>query len=176
MIQSLMDTQVWNEEFRLIRDQEHFEKVWSIMQKVLMKYVKQYIDNIALSGPFTAMSNYSLFLQKLINNNGKLNEKYHIIFDLDMMDEYGEAVEDFKNHILKKETDVIKNGLLSKSEALNEWKSKFYSVKAQKSMILFIILWILPTIMMKNLMKMLCQQLIRLMKTNLLKWKMEPAT
>lgn len=28
-----MDTQVWNEEFRLIRDQEHFEKVWSIMQK-----------------------------------------------------------------------------------------------------------------------------------------------
>lgn len=132
MIQSLMDTQVWNEEFRLIRDQEHFEKVWSIMQKVLMKYVKQYIDNIALSGPFTAMSNYSLFLQKLINNNGKLNEKYHIIFDLDMMDEYGEAVEDFKNHILKKETDVIKNGLLSKSEALNEWKSKFYSVKAQK--------------------------------------------
>ena len=132
MIQSFMDKQVWNDEFQFMRDQEHFDKVWLIMKPVLTEYVKQYLDDIALSGPASAKGNYSLFLKKLIANNDKLNEKYHELFDLDMMDEYGEAVDDFKAQILKNETDVIRNGLRSKSEALNEWKSKFYSVKAQK--------------------------------------------
>lgn len=132
MLQSLTDTKIWNDEYELMKEQEHFDKVWLIMKPALMDYVKQYIDGIAISGPTSAKGNYNLFLNKLITGNDKLNEKYHEIFDLEMMYEYGEAVDDFKNQILKKECDVIRKTLGSKSESLNEWKSKFYGVKAQK--------------------------------------------
>lgn len=132
MIQSLIDTQIWNDEFQLMRDQKHFDKVWLIMKPKLMGYIKQYLDDISMSGPSSAKGNFSLFLKKLITNNDNLNKKYNELFNIDMMEEYGEDVDGFKSQILKNETDVIRNGLRSKSEALNEWKSKFYGVKPQK--------------------------------------------
>jgi hypothetical protein len=68
---------------------------------------------------------------KQISDNDKLHDKYHSIFDMDAMEEYAEDTEGFKSAVLKKECDVIRKTLSSRTEALKEWKSKFYGCKSQ---------------------------------------------
>ena len=68
----------------------------------------------------------------MIKKNEKLHDKYHEIFDTVVMEEeYADDTQGFKSTILKKEVDVIKNTLNSKSETLNEWKGKFYRCNDQ---------------------------------------------
>jgi len=68
----------------------------------------------------------------MIRKNDRLNEKYIEMFDMDLMEEYSEDTQGFKDVTLKKDCDIIRKTLQSKSEALNEWKKKFYGCKSQQ--------------------------------------------
>lgn len=133
MRQSYMDTDIGRSEFKLLTDQHHFEKVWSIMEPIVRKYVDGYLEGVShykdLNSP---QDSYTTFLSALIKQNDKLHDKYHAIFALDIMEEeYAEDIDGFKGITLKKDCDVIRKTLQSKSEALNEWKAKFYGCKSQ---------------------------------------------
>ena len=134
MIHSQLDTDIWDEEFDLLTDQEHLEKVWSIMLPRVEKYVDDYLEGVSHYLDKTSPAEaYSAFLNELIKKNDKLHDKYHEIFDMDLMEEeYSLDVEGFKSVTLKKECDVIRTALQSKTEALNEWKTKFYGSKSQQ--------------------------------------------
>lgn len=132
MIHSLLDTSVGEQEFKKMNEQGHFEKVWEIMQPELENYSDRFFESITRKNSIIdAKSNFSLYIQELIKSNEKLKEKYDTLFSLDAMEEYESDPDGFKAVILKKDTDVIKNILMSKSKVLNEWKSKFYASKAR---------------------------------------------
>ena len=134
MQQSYLDTDVGKAEFKLIKDHEHFELVWTVMEPIVRRYAEGFIDGISSVMPTGSPQNScSMFIQNLILQNDQLHDKYHELFSLDVMeDEYAEDTEGFKSTILRKECDVIRKTLQSKSETLNEWKSRFYSCKSQK--------------------------------------------
>jgi len=134
MISSLIDTEIGKKEFEMLTDQEHLEKVWSVMQPRIEKYTDGYLDGVAgfqsLGNP---QSSFTAFLLEMIKKNDRLHDKYSMLFNMDDMEgDYAEDTEGFKSEILKKQCDVINKTLSSKSEALNEWKRKFYSCKSQK--------------------------------------------
>ena len=132
MQQSYLDTDIGKAEFKLLRDQDHVDYVWSVMEPIVNKYVDGFLDGIARSSNMlSAQDSFTAFLKKLITDNDRLNEKYHDIFDMESMEEYAEDTEGFKSAILKKDCDVIRKTLSSRSEALNEWKTKFYGCKSQ---------------------------------------------
>lgn len=132
MQQSYLDTDIGRSEFKLLRDQEHVDYVWSVMEPIVNKYIDGFLDGIAYSsGHASPQDNFTSFLKKLIGDNDKLNEKYHTIFAMDAMDEYAEDTEGFKSAVLKKECAVIQKTLSSRAEALKEWKAKFYGCKSQ---------------------------------------------
>lgn len=134
MFQSMTDGSIWEKEFALLVDQEHFEKVWGIMLPNVEQYADSFLTSISNFGNQGVMEYaYSAFVQELIEKNDKRSEKYHDIFDLDLFeDEYEMDKDDFKNTTLKKECDVINKTLQSKAEALNEWKKKFHASPSQK--------------------------------------------
>lgn len=133
MQQSYLDTDIGNAEFEMLRDQEHVDFVWSVMNPIVDKYIDKYLNGITKSkGLLTPEDNFTVFLNELIEKNDKLHDKYHEIFDLDIMeDEYAEDVEGFKSAVLKKDCDVIRNTLQSRAEALKEWRAKFYACKSK---------------------------------------------
>ena len=132
MQQSYLDTDIGKAEFKMLRDQEHIDYVWSVMEPIVNRYVDGYLDGISYAKDLPSpQDNFTAFLQELISKNDKLNEKYHDIFSMDAMEEYEEDTEGFKSAVLKKECDVIRKTLQSKSEALKEWKSKFFGCKSQ---------------------------------------------
>lgn len=116
MFQSMTDGPIWEKEFALLVDQEHFEKVWGIMLPNVEQYADSFLTSISNFGNQGVMEYaYSAFVQELIEKNDKRSEKYHDIFDLDLFeDEYEMDKDDFKNTTLKKECDVI-NKTLPKS-------------------------------------------------------------
>jgi predicted CopG family antitoxin len=133
MQQSCLDTDVGKTEFTLLSDQDHLEKVWTVMQPLVAKYCDDFLNSVShyneLSSP---QDSFSAFLQDLIKKNDGLHDIYHELFNMDVMEEeYAEDVETFKTNILKKDCDVIRKTLQSRSEALKEWKSKFYGCKSQ---------------------------------------------
>ena len=133
MIQSNIDTGIGDAEFKLLIDQDHMEKVWSIMEPEVRKYADGYLEGVSHFKDLpSAQDSYTAFLQEMIKKNDALHDKYHELFALDLMEEeYAEDTEGFKSAILKKECDVIRKTLQSKSESLKEWKSKFYGCKSQ---------------------------------------------
>ncbi len=132
MQQSYLDTDIGKAEFKLLRDQDHVDYVWSVMEPILNGYIDVFLDGIAYSnGQASPQDNFTAFLKKQISDNDKLHDKYHSIFDMDAMEEYAEDTEGFKSAVLKKECDVIRKTLSSRTEALKEWKSKFYGCKSQ---------------------------------------------
>ena len=134
MIQSMTHGDVWEQEYGLIIDQDHFEKVWQIMLPNVERTVDDFLSGIIVnSNQPTADKAYYEFVKKLISDNDRLQGKYSQIFDLDLFEEdYSEDVDYFKNTTLKKDCDVISKALRSKTEALNEWKKKFYGAQSQK--------------------------------------------
>lgn len=134
MQQSYLDTDIGRAEYKLIADQEHFETVWKVMEPIVHRYAEGFIEGISRFGDKrTPQDAYSAYVQNLIGDNDRLHDKYHELFSLDVMEEeYAEDTEGFKSTILRKECDVIRKTLQSKTEALNEWKSKFYGCKSQK--------------------------------------------
>ena len=134
MQQSYLGTDVGRAEFKLIADQDHFEQVWKVMEPIVRRYAEGFVDGASKYKEVgSSQSSYSAFIQNLIAENDRLHDKYHDLFDLTLMEEeYAEDTEGFKSTILRKECDVIRKTLQSKTEALNEWKSKFYSCKSQK--------------------------------------------
>ena len=133
MIQSYLDTSISEAEFQLFEDQNHLEKVWKIMTPILSKYVDDYLTLISRQeGCRTPQESLTKKIKALIEDNDGLHDKYHELFDLELFDEeYGEDTESFKNQTLRKECDVIRKTLLSKSEVLKEWKGKFNTCKSQ---------------------------------------------
>ena len=134
VIQSIISKQMADEEFALLEDQKHFEKVWSIMRPNVEKYVDDFLISVSNFGNLGVVDYaYSTFVKALIDKNKKNSDKYHDIFDLELFeDEYAMDLDDFKNTTLKKECDVINKTLQSKAEALNDWKKKFYGSTSQK--------------------------------------------
>lgn len=132
MQQSYLDTEIGKAEFQLLRNQDHIEKVWVVMEPIVDRYIDGFLEGVSRSkGLPSAQDNFTAFLQNLISMNDFLHDKYHDIFAMDVMEEYAEDTEGFKSAILKKECDVIRKTLQSRTEALKEWKSKFYGCKSQ---------------------------------------------
>lgn len=133
MLHSLIDEEIGKNEFEMITSQDHFETSWNMMENIVKDYAIEYFDGIARSSTKeNPQQSYSIFLKNLIKQNDKMNQKYLDIFDMQLMDDdYQEDVDGFKNNILKKQCDVIRNGLSSKTDALKEWKIKFQSAKTQ---------------------------------------------
>ena len=132
MQQSFLDTDVGKAEFALLRDQEHIDYVWSVMEPIASDYIDRFLGCVSrVKGCYSPQDGIVAFIKGLIDSNDKLHDKYHKLFSMDVMEEYGEDTEGFKSAILKKECDVIRKTLQSRSEALNEWKSRFYSAKSQ---------------------------------------------
>lgn len=133
MIQSFLDTDIGNKEFDLLTDQEHMDKVWGIMEPLVLEYADGYFEGVShYQQKDNIKDSYVAFLNELIKKNDTLHDKYREIFDLDIMDEeYSEDTEGFKSVVLKKECDVIRKTLQSSSEALNEWKRNFFGTKSQ---------------------------------------------
>lgn len=133
MQQSLLDTEIWQQELELMSSQEHFEEVWQFILPSVSNNIDQFIEDIIQSNPsFGSTINYRLFKAKLIDSHGITASKYGAIFSDDNMEEYEQDVDSFKSIALKKECDVIRNSLNSKSESLNEWKKAFFRAKAQE--------------------------------------------
>lgn len=133
MLQSYLDSAIGEAEFQLLRNQEHVDEVWDVMVPIANHYIDGYLEGIShAKDMLSPQDNFSAFLQDLISKNDKLHDKYHEVFSLDVMEEeYAEDTEGFKSAILKKECEVIRKTLQSKTEALKEWKSKFYGCKSQ---------------------------------------------
>ena len=134
MISSMIDSNVGKKEFELLSDQEHMEAVWRVMQPKLERYANEYLEGVSHYQDLrTPGDSISAFLNEMIKKNDKLHDKYFQIFDMDLMEEeYSEDTEGFKAVTLKKECDVIRKTLQSKSESLTEWKRKFYGCKSQQ--------------------------------------------
>ena len=134
MISSMIDSNVGKKEFELLSDQEHMEAVWRVMQPKLERYANEYLEGVSHYKDLrTPGDSFSAFLNEMIKKNDKLHDKYFQIFDMDLMEEeYSEDTEGFKAVTLKKECDVIRKTLQSKSESLTEWKRKFYGCKSQQ--------------------------------------------
>lgn len=133
MQQSYLNTDIGEAEFELLRNQKHVDEVWSVMDPITNKYIDGFLNGIARSNNMpSAQDSFEAFRNKLISDNEKYNKKYHEIFSKEAMEEYEQDTEGFKSVILKKECDVIRNALSSKSEALHDWKAKFYGCKSQE--------------------------------------------
>ncbi len=133
MIGSQIDSTVGKREFELISNQDHMEEVWLVMQSRLDQYGNDYLERVShYNESLSPENNFSLYTMEMIKGNNNIHDKYFNIFDMDSMDEYSEDTESFKSHILRKECDVFRNTLLSKSEALAEWKRKFNGCKSQQ--------------------------------------------
>ena len=134
MISSQIDSSIGKREFELLSDQEHMEEVWKVMQPRLEQYANNYLEGVShykdLPSP---RDSFSALLAEMIKKNDKLHDKYFEIFDMELMEEeYSEDTEGFKAVTLKKDCDVIRKTLQSKTEALGEWKKKFYGCKSQQ--------------------------------------------
>lgn len=134
MFGSQIDTEIGDVEFEMLVDQDHMEEVWTVMQNRLLQYADEYMEGVShykdLPSPGDS---FSAFLKEMIKKNDKLHDKYFEIFDMTLMEEeYAEDTEGFKAVTLKKECDVIWKTLQSKSEALGEWKKRFYGCKSQQ--------------------------------------------
>lgn len=134
MISSQIDTSIGQKEFELIEDQDHMEEVWTVMQPRLEQYANEYLEGVSHYKDLrTPGDSFSAFLNEMIRKNDKLHDKYFEIFDMNLMEEeYPEDTEGFKAVTLKKECDVIRKSLQSRSEALGDWKKKFYGCKSQQ--------------------------------------------
>lgn len=133
MIHSLIDTTIGKDEFQLLVDQDHLEKVWTTIKTNLDQYIDGYLEYIASYQDIrNRQGNYAIFLAELIKKNDELKDKYTRLFSIDLMEtEYSEDTQGFKDVVLKKDCDVIRNTLQSKSESLREWKAKFFGCKSQ---------------------------------------------
>lgn len=133
MIHSLTDTDIGKQEFELLVNQDHMEKVWSVILPNLQKHIGDYLGEVAKFGEGRSpKESYTAFIKELIRQNDKAHDRNHKTFSLDLMEEeYAEDTQSFKDIALKKECSVIRSALRSKSEALNEWKGKFRSCKSQ---------------------------------------------
>lgn len=133
MIHSYIDNDIWEDEFEQMMDQEHFDKMWKLMEPTISKYMVSYFDEIAFSnGSLKPANNVSLLIKRLVSENSKMHDKYIKIFSPDLMEEYQEDVDGFKGSILSKECPVIFHTLHSKAEALNDWKKLYKITKPQE--------------------------------------------
>lgn len=133
MISSQIDSKIGEREFELISNQEHMEEVWKVIRPRLEEYANNYLEGVShykdLPSPGDS---FSAFLVEMIRKNDKAHDKYFEIFDMECMGEYADDTEGFKSYTLKKDCDIIRKTLQSRSEVLGEWKKKFFGCKSQQ--------------------------------------------
>lgn len=133
MIHSYMDNEIWEEEFELMVDQDHFDRMWSSVCSKLPQYITSYLDYFSRTNPsFKPEANISLYINQLINEHKKTKDKYWSIFKQNLMDDYQEDVDGFKGDVLSKRCMVIQRTLNSKTEALKDWKIAYKLAKSQE--------------------------------------------
>ncbi|HCS74060.1 MAG TPA: hypothetical protein DIW17_09310 [Clostridiales bacterium] len=133
MIHSMMDSEIWKREFELMVDQEHFEKVWDIINTSFNESVDSYLDNIVYTNPaIKPKDTLSLYIKKLIDEHSKGQEKNAELFHSDNMAEYQYDMDGFKGDTLSKKCPAIRVALMSRVEALKDWRIAFKVVSPQK--------------------------------------------
>ncbi len=79
MQQSYLDTDIGNTEFKMLRDQEHVDYVWSVMEPIVNKCVDSYLNGISRAKDLpTPQDNFTAFLTELIEKNDKLHDNAHV--------------------------------------------------------------------------------------------------
>lgn len=132
MIKSYLDTVVAEKEFALMNDQNHFEKVWSRVEKKLNSYIEGYFEDAQNFKPAVSPRDSMLaYLANVVIENDRLNFKYHTIFSKTQIASYKSNPKAFKDICLKKDCDLIRTTLKAKTAALNEWKMKFHASKPE---------------------------------------------
>jgi len=72
VIQSMISKQMADEEFALLEDQKHFEKVWSIMLPNVENYVDDFLVSVSNFGNLGVVDYaYSTFVKELIDKSKK---------------------------------------------------------------------------------------------------------
>lgn len=133
MIHSMTDNEIGKEEFELMVDQDHFEKVWDKIVSGTPDYFVSYLEAISQSNPsMKPAANISFRYKQIIADHDKSSKKYIELFDPDLMEEYEEDVDGFKGTILRHQCPVIQKTLSSKAEALKDWKIQFRLAKPQE--------------------------------------------
>lgn len=65
MQQSYLDTDIGKAEFQLLRNQEHVDKVWSVMEPIVDQYMDCFLEGISNSkGKPTPQDNFTVYLQR----------------------------------------------------------------------------------------------------------------
>ncbi len=133
MIRSMMDNEIWKKELELMRDQEHFEKVWNIVRSTLDNSINSYLDSIVFSNPvLKPRDSFNLHVKKLIDEHSIFQDKYAELFSPEKMEEYEMDVDGFKGDVLSKRCDTIRVALNSKAEALKDWRILYKQAAPQK--------------------------------------------
>ncbi len=130
---SMIDSYIWEKEFKLMLDQEHFEKVWDIVESSLDDFITLYFDSS--KNPISVLKpkdNLNLYIRKLIDEHCTEQDRYIEIFDPELMDDYEEDVDGFKGEILSKRCPVIRVTLNSKAAVLKDWKIAYKLASPQK--------------------------------------------
>lgn len=131
MRQSDLNNKTGETEFALIRDQQHIDRVWGVIEPIANGYADGFLEALSNSGNLpSAQANYNLWLKNLIADNDDLHDKYHDIFDLDAMEEYAEDPDVFKGDVLRKQCPVIRHSLQSRAQVMQEWKAKYFARKS----------------------------------------------
>ncbi|MDD4437400.1 MAG: hypothetical protein PHS04_05120 [Tissierellia bacterium] len=133
MLHSMRDNEIWEEEYQLMTDQSHFEKVWNEICSGTPNYFSSYLESLSKSNPsVNAEANIHQHFQKMIKEHSKASKKYNNIFAPNLMEDYEADIDGFKGTVLSKQCDVIRKTLNSQAEALKEWKIQYKLAKSQQ--------------------------------------------
>ncbi len=127
MIRSNINTE--RSDFNVIKNEDHIEKVWEIIEKNVPVYFNKMIEDLA-SVPDQRKRLGEIFEDGL-NKFHKVDNKYKSFFGEESMQEFEDEdnPKDFKSK-LAIEIPLIRKALQSKYEAMKEWQQKFSWAKA----------------------------------------------
>ena len=70
MQQSYLDTDIGKAEFKLLRDQDHVDYVWSVMEPIVNNYIDGFLDGIVYASDLPSpQDSFTAFLKKLRNRH-----------------------------------------------------------------------------------------------------------
>lgn len=133
VLHSMRDNDIWEEEYQLMKNQSHFEKVWNVIYSGTPNYFISYLETVSKANPsINTEANIYTHFQKLVKEHDKASKKYKEIFDPNLMDDYEADTDGFKGTVLSKNCDVIRKTLNSQAEALKDWKIQYKLAKSQQ--------------------------------------------
>ncbi len=124
MRHSFRDSVIWKEEFELLNNQSHFDKVWNIVETKLGDFIRLFLDEFS----FPVVNH----IKSMINEHKSNQDKYTELFNPEVMEEYEDDLDGFKGSVLSRRCPVIQKTLNSKQEALNDWKRAYRYATAEE--------------------------------------------